>query len=317
MHDFFLERDYPAITELTRVAALLTPDHQMPDLLRQRLKRMPRPSTRPSKNSSPTGAATIDMAGNVRASEDAPHRAAWRKGYDEQISFRRSQIDRMVQFAESPPVPDGRPYSALRRHPPTVSAPRVTATSAPAKTPPPKPSAFPPQKKTANSEAILRALDGQTRATGKLHTELSTSALRNTPAADRKIFDTLLDALVRSGLITLNTDSGPTPKATSSPSKKLLSPTKAAPSPAPYHPTSPSKIRQPTQQLLPAKKRQAAAPVQNPPKPPKKPNANKQAPPTPPNKNPSKPLSAAGAKPKLQNRQNPPSSSSATASFTT
>src|SRR5271168_3773486 len=38
MHDFFLERDYPAITELTRVAALLTDDYQMPDLLRQRLK---------------------------------------------------------------------------------------------------------------------------------------------------------------------------------------------------------------------------------------------------------------------------------------
>ena len=60
--------------------------------------------------------------------------------------------------------------------------------------------------------AILRALDGQTRATGKLHTELSTSALRNTPAADRKIFDTLLDALTRSGLITLNTDQWTNPE---------------------------------------------------------------------------------------------------------
>ena len=60
--------------------------------------------------------------------------------------------------------------------------------------------------------AILRALDGQTRATGKLHTELSTGALRNTPAADRKVFDTLLDALARAGLITLNTDQWTNPE---------------------------------------------------------------------------------------------------------
>jgi ATP-dependent DNA helicase RecQ len=60
--------------------------------------------------------------------------------------------------------------------------------------------------------AILRALDGQTRATGKLHTELSTGALRNTPAADRKVFDTLLDALTRAGLIALNTDQWTNPE---------------------------------------------------------------------------------------------------------
>ena len=60
--------------------------------------------------------------------------------------------------------------------------------------------------------AILRALEGQTRATGKLHTELSTSALRNTPASDRKIFDTLLDSLTRAGLITLNTDQWTNPE---------------------------------------------------------------------------------------------------------
>jgi ATP-dependent DNA helicase RecQ len=60
--------------------------------------------------------------------------------------------------------------------------------------------------------AILRALEGQTRATGKLHTELSNAELRNTPAADRKIFDTLLDALTRAGLITLNQDQWTNPE---------------------------------------------------------------------------------------------------------
>ncbi len=60
--------------------------------------------------------------------------------------------------------------------------------------------------------AILRALDGQSRATGKLHTELSTGSLRGTPAAERKTFDTLLDALTRSGLINLNTDQWTNPE---------------------------------------------------------------------------------------------------------
>jgi ATP-dependent DNA helicase RecQ len=60
--------------------------------------------------------------------------------------------------------------------------------------------------------AILNALDGQTRATGKLHTELSTGPLRNTEAANRKVFDNLLDALTRAGLITLITDTFTNPE---------------------------------------------------------------------------------------------------------
>jgi ATP-dependent DNA helicase RecQ len=62
--------------------------------------------------------------------------------------------------------------------------------------------------------AILRALDGQSRSTGKLHTELSTGALRNTDAANRKIFDNLLDALTRSGLVSLTTDTFTNPEGT-------------------------------------------------------------------------------------------------------
>src|SRR5260370_15505599 len=73
----------------------------------------------------------------------------------------------------------------------------------------------PPTEEDRQLRAILRALEnsaGQTRATGKLHADLSTNALRNTPAADRKIFDTLLDALTRAGLITLNSDQWTNPE---------------------------------------------------------------------------------------------------------
>jgi ATP-dependent DNA helicase RecQ len=217
MHDFFLERDYPAITELTRVAAILTPDHQMPDLLRQRLKMDAETFDKAVEKLIAQGAATIDMAGNVRGSGSTLRSAAsvnaWKTAYDQQIAFRRSQIDRMVQFAESPQC---RMAALIQHFGDTADGLRPcghcdfcapqNATAQTFRTP--------TAEEDRQLRAILRALDGQTRATGKLHTELATGALRNTPAADRKIFDTLLDALTRAGLIALNSDQWTNPEGT-------------------------------------------------------------------------------------------------------
>ena len=211
MHDFFLERDYPAITELTRVAALLTDDYQMPDLLRQRLKMDAETFDKAVEKLIAQGAATIDMAGNVRASAGGLKQSAWRKTYDAQIAFRRSQIDRMVQFAESAQCR----MSALIQHfgdtddglRPCGHCDFCAPGSATAQTFRP-----PTTEEERQLRAILRALDGTSRATGRLHTELSTGPLRNTPAADRKGFDLLLDALTRAGLITLITDTFTNPE---------------------------------------------------------------------------------------------------------
>jgi ATP-dependent DNA helicase RecQ len=211
MHDFFLERDYPAITELTRVAAVLNDDYQMPDLLRQRLKMDAETFDKAVEKLIAQGAANIDMGGNVRKAEDAPRGAAWRKGYDEQINFRRSQIDRMVQFAESAQC---RMAALIQHFGDTADGLRpcghcdfCSPQSATAQT-----FRHPTSEEERQLRAILRALDGQTRATGKLHTELSTGVLRNTPAADRKVFDMLLNALTRAGLITLTSDQWTNPE---------------------------------------------------------------------------------------------------------
>jgi len=211
MHDFFLERDYPAITDLTRVAALLSDDYQMPDLLRQRLNMDAETFDKAVEKLIAQGAANIDMGGNVRAAEDAPRSSAWRKGYDEQINFRRSQIDRMVQFAESAQC---RMAALIQHFGDTADGLRpcghcdfCSPQSATAQT-----FRQPTPEEDRQLRAILRALDGQTRATGKLHTELSTGPLRGTSAADRKVFDTLLDALTRAGLITLNSDQWTNPE---------------------------------------------------------------------------------------------------------
>ena len=209
MHDFFLERDYPAITELTRIAALLTAEFQMPDLLRQRLKMDAETFDKAVEKLIAQGAASIDMAGNVRKVGDSLSTPtsvnAWRKGYDQQIAFRRSQIDRMVQFAEGQQcrmaaliqhfgdTADGlRPCGHCDFCSPTTTTAQTFRT--------------PTTEEDRQLRAILRALDSQTRAIGKLHTELSAGPLRNTPAADRKVFDTLLEALTRAGLITIQQD---------------------------------------------------------------------------------------------------------------
>ena len=96
MHDFFLERDYPPPTELSRVAAVLTEDFQMPDLLRQRLRMDAESFDNAAQKLASQGAAVIDIEGNVRGTGST----TWRKGYDTQVAFRKSQIDRMAQFAE-------------------------------------------------------------------------------------------------------------------------------------------------------------------------------------------------------------------------
>jgi ATP-dependent DNA helicase RecQ len=207
MHDFFLERDYPPPTELSRVNAVLTDDFQMPDILRQRLKMDAETFDRAVEKLASQGAATINIEGNVRTTGSTN----WRKGYDEQVNFRRSQIDRMMQFAESQQCR----MSALIQHfgdtadglRPCGHCDFCAPTQSTAQTFRP-----PTGEEDRQLRAILRALDGSSRATGKLHTELSTGTLRSTPAADRKVFDTLLDALTRSGLITLTTDQWTNPE---------------------------------------------------------------------------------------------------------
>jgi ATP-dependent DNA helicase RecQ len=200
MHDFFLERDYPPPTELSRVAAVLTDEFQMPDLLRQRLKMDAETFDKAAEKLASQGAASINIEGNVRGTGST----IWRKGYDEQINFRRSQIDRMVQFAESRQC---RMSSLIQHFGDTADGLRpcghcdfCAPEQATAQT-----FRQPTTDEERQLRTILRTLDGTTRATGKLHTEAS-------PHTDRKLFETYLDALARSGLITLTTDQWTNPE---------------------------------------------------------------------------------------------------------
>ncbi len=195
MHDFFLERDYPAPTELARLARTLTDFFQEPDALRKRLRMDVETFDRTAEKLVAQGAAAFDISGNLRATENK----SWQSGYDKQLAFRRAQIDAMARYAETPQCRMtaliqhfGDTTDGLRPcgHCDFCSPERATA------------QAFhePTTQEDRQLRSILRALDGQSpRATGKLHTDLALGI-------DRKQFDLYLNALTRAGLIAITTD---------------------------------------------------------------------------------------------------------------
>ena len=200
MHDFFLERDYPVATELTRVAKLLTDEFQMPDVLRQRLRMDADTFAKSVEKLAAQGAASLDMAGNVRRGNSP----TWQSGYEQQVQFRRDQIDRMMTFAQTSQCR----MSALIRHfGDTADAHRPcghcdfcapSANSA-------QPFVPPTNSQERDLRAILRAIDGQSRSTGRLFTDLALTK-------DRTEFDGLLDGLARAGLLTLVPDTFTNPE---------------------------------------------------------------------------------------------------------
>ncbi|SFS17039.1 ATP-dependent DNA helicase RecQ [Granulicella pectinivorans] len=219
IHETFLERDYPPATELDRVARALKPEFLMPEPLWRQLRMSPDIFGKAVEKLASQGAAQIDMAGNVRSTG----LTTWRTGYETQVAFRKSQIERMATFADTHQC---RMTALIRHFGDTADGTRpcghcdacdpASATSQSSLQPP-------DSEELRQLSAILRALDGQSRSTGKLHTELAAGALRGTPAEkDRRTFEALLDCLSRAALISI------TPEQWTNPAGELISFKKAA-----------------------------------------------------------------------------------------
>ncbi len=221
MHDFFLERDYPAADDLARVARVLTDEFLMPDPLAAKLKMSRDIFAKALEKLAAQGAAQIDINGNVRAVGSTKMTGSWRAGYDQQIAFRRAQIDAMVAYAEGR---ECRMTALIRHFGDTADGTKPCGhcdVCAPT-------SSMAQSYRTPSSEdlrqlsAILRALDGQSRSSGKVFTELSTGALRGTEAGkDRNTFEGLVDALARAALLTVTTDTFTNPEGNVINYKKL------------------------------------------------------------------------------------------------
>ena len=195
MHDFFLERDYPVATELSRVARVLTDELQPPDELRQRLKMDADTFDKSVEKLASQGAVVMDISGQVRRGSTM----RWQSGYDLQVQHRRAQIDAMLDFAQTQQCR----MTALIRHFGDTSdahrpcgrcdfcAPHATTAQS-----------FnePTDAQEKHLRTILRTLAAGSKSTGKLHTELALTK-------ERKDLDDLLDGLARAGLIALTTES--------------------------------------------------------------------------------------------------------------
>ena len=194
MHDFFLERDYPAAAELARVHAALTPDPQPLEDLARRLRLDLESVRRMTDKLTSQGAAALDFEGSVWSTGFA----GWRTGYDAQLAFRRSQIDRIAAFADTQQCR----MTALIRHfgdtddglRPCGRCDFCSPEGATAQS-----FRQPTDEEQRHLRSILRALEGSGRSTGKLFTDLAITR-------ERKEFDALLDGLARAGLLALTND---------------------------------------------------------------------------------------------------------------
>jgi ATP-dependent DNA helicase RecQ len=214
VHDFFLERDYPIATELMRVAKVLTDEAQMPEVLRQRLKMDAETFDRAVEKLAAQGAAAIDFAGNARrVFQENGGDVAWQSGYEQQMEFRRSQIDRMMAFATTQQC---RMTALIRHFGDTADGHRPcghcdfcnpAATTA-------QSFAEPTAQEERHLRTILRTLDGGvSKSTGKLFTELAIVKERNE-------FEALLEGLARAGLIAIESTTFVNPEGRVVPFKK-------------------------------------------------------------------------------------------------
>jgi len=198
--EFFLEKNYPPVSDLEQVAGVLGEEFVEPEMLQRALGKkkiaMDKESLdRAIEKLQGVGVAEVDMAGGVRAGEGRRGLAAWKAGYDLQVEARRAQIDKMVAFAEGHQCR----MTALVRHFGDTTDTRGPCGRCDVCKPQAASGAeghAPDADECRDLRVILKALESRGTSTGKLFTELKLTK-------DRKTFDALLDGLARAGLIAI------------------------------------------------------------------------------------------------------------------
>jgi ATP-dependent DNA helicase RecQ len=213
LQEFFLEKNYPPVTDLERVAICLPADFTPVDVLHNALRKkrymMDRETLdRTIEKLLVAGVALMDMNGDVRLSDDqSPSETKWKGAYESQVAIRRSQIDRMVAFAESTTCR----MAALVHHFGDTSDHATTCGLCDICNPGGADAAQSAHQPSTQERAwlreILSALEHRSTSTGKLFTDLHLMK-------DRKDFDALLDGLARAALLTFSNDTFRTPEGT-------------------------------------------------------------------------------------------------------
>ena len=192
LQEFFLERNYPVATELARVLHSLTDVFVDAEMIRHKLKMDAETFSRAVEKLVAQEAVSQDIAGGLRRGREL----AWQSGYAQQVAFRQSQIDSMMNFATTQQC---RMTALIRHFGDSADAYRPCGHCDFC-----QPGAAIAQKfvtpdtgEEKHLRSILRALQGQaSKATGRLFTELAT-------VKDRDQFEALLDGLARAGLVSI------------------------------------------------------------------------------------------------------------------
>jgi ATP-dependent DNA helicase RecQ len=229
LQEFFLEKNYPPVTDLERVARILPPDFTPIDVLHNAFLKTKQTIDRETLDRTiekllVAGVVDMDIQGDVRLatnlggpfvtasssrvgsheSPSTPESTPWQSTYQSQIAVRRAQIDSMIAFAESTTCR----MAALVRHFGDLTDKQgpcgLCDICNPAGAGSANAAHQPTQQERTWLRQILSSLESRSTSTGKLFTDLHLTK-------DRSDFDTLLDALARAGLITLTNDTFTSP----------------------------------------------------------------------------------------------------------
>ena len=199
IHENFFERDYPPVEDLDRVARILSAEFQPAEPQWERLGMLPETFNKVVEKLCSQGAAQLDMEGQVRATAEITGTDGWRSRYKTQMAHRRAQLERIVQFAETPQCR----MSALVRH-----FGDVAGASRPCGRcdfcAPLSAAGREYGEPSAGEERDLRKMlavvkSSRAIAAGRLFTDAAVGE-------DRRYFDRLLDGLARAGLVTLSSE---------------------------------------------------------------------------------------------------------------
>jgi ATP-dependent DNA helicase RecQ len=198
--EFFLEKNYPPVSDLDRVAHALGEEFVEVDSLQRRLKMDRETLDRSLEKLMAVNVAVMDMNGDVRGTGETQ----WKSGYDAQVAARRAQIDRMVAFAEGHQCR----MMALVEHFGDTTDRRGPCGRCdvcdPSAAGGGEDGHAPDARECEKLRAILRAIQGRGQSVGKLFTDLKLTK-------DRGEFDGLLEGLARAGLLTIANDTFRTP----------------------------------------------------------------------------------------------------------
>ncbi|QMV17490.1 RecQ family ATP-dependent DNA helicase [Granulicella sp. 5B5] len=206
--EFFLEKNYPAVSDLERVAMVLGEEPVDIETLQRALGKkgvaMERETLeRAVEKLHGVGVAEVDFAGVVRAGDGRRGLATWKSGYDAQVSARRSQIDSMMAYAEGHQCR----MVALVRHFGDASDRQGPCGHCDVCKPggAGQEGHAPDESERRELRRILKGLEGRGQSLGKLFTELQITS-------DRKRFDALIDGLARAGLVSIANDTFTNPE---------------------------------------------------------------------------------------------------------